>query len=234
MPEPAGAPDEWVRVDEAFKYQRGGLLPMAVFMTKNSPGLRTSPVKRGYWVVRRLLGEVIPPPPPKVPELPADEAKTDLPLTQILAKHRENKSCSVCHERFDSVGLIFENFGPVGEWRDKDLADRPVEAVAKFPGGNEGTGVAGLRSYIRDHRQDDFLDNLCRKLLSYGLGRTLVLSDEATVRDMRVRLAANDYRFSALVESIVTSPQFLGYATGVEQGSAGASPSRDNDAKSTE
>ena len=75
MPEVTGAPDHWVRVDDAGNYERGGLLPMAVFLTQNAPGLRTSPVKRGYWVVRRVLGEVIPPPPPVVPELPTDEAK---------------------------------------------------------------------------------------------------------------------------------------------------------------
>ena len=88
-------PDEWVRVDNARDYQRGGLLPMAAFLTQNSPGLRTSPVKRGYWVARRVLGEVIPPPPPTVPELPKDEAKLDLPLRDVLAKHRDNPACSV-------------------------------------------------------------------------------------------------------------------------------------------
>jgi hypothetical protein len=208
MPTVHAAADQWVKLENAGKYDRGGLLPMAVFLTKNSPGLRTSPVKRGYWVVRRLLGETIPPPPPDVPELPADEAKLDLPLPQMLAQHRDNKSCSVCHERFDSMGLVFENFGPVGERRTEDLAGRAVDATVTFPTGGEGNGVAGLRQYIREHRQDDFLDNLCRKLLSYGLGRSLVLSDEITVRDMRAKLAANDYRFSSLVESIVTSPQF--------------------------
>ena len=82
IPGVTGKKDDWVRVDDAGKYERGGLLPMAVFLTQSSPGLRTSPVKRGYWVVRRLLGEVIPPPPPKVPELPQDEAKTDAPLAR--------------------------------------------------------------------------------------------------------------------------------------------------------
>ena len=76
MPEVERRADHWVRVDDAGRYGRGGLLPMSVFLTQNSPGLRTSPVKRGYWVVRRVLGEVIPPPPPVVPELPEDEAKT--------------------------------------------------------------------------------------------------------------------------------------------------------------
>src|SRR4029453_16500698 len=94
--------DTWVRVDDANLYGRGGLLPMSVFLTQNAPGLGTSPVKGGYWVVRRVLGETIPPPPAVVPELPHDEAKLDLPLREVLAKHRENQSCASCHARFDS------------------------------------------------------------------------------------------------------------------------------------
>ena len=118
MPEPPG--DEWVHVEDARRYGRGGVLPMAVFLTKNAPGLRTSPVKRGYWVVRRLLGEVIPPPPPTVPELPKDEANLgELTLPQVLARHRADRSCAACHSRFDSVGLVFENYGPVGELRSE-------------------------------------------------------------------------------------------------------------------
>ena len=81
---------------------------MAVFLTKNAPGLRTSPVKRGYWVVRRLLGERIPPPPPNVPELPNDESKLgELTLRETLAKHRDHASCAGCHDRFDAIGLGF-------------------------------------------------------------------------------------------------------------------------------
>ena len=126
-------PIDWVRVDDANKYGRGGLLPMAVFLTQNAPGLRTSPVKRGYWVVQRVLGEVIPPPPPIVPELPNDEAKLDLPLREMLAKHRDNPACAGCHARFDSFGLAFEGYGPIGEARTKDLAGHPVETRADFP-----------------------------------------------------------------------------------------------------
>ncbi|HEY2156787.1 MAG TPA: DUF1592 domain-containing protein [Isosphaeraceae bacterium] len=203
-------PEDWVRVDDTRRYGRGGLLGMAVFLTKNAPGLRTSPVKRGYWVVRRMLGEEIPPPPPTVPELPKDEAATgDLTLPQLLARHRADKSCAACHDRFDSIGLAFEGYGPVGERRDRDLGGRPVEARATFPDGREGAGIDGLRQYLSDRRRDDFIDNLCRKLLAYGLGRTLLPSDEATVGAMKSRLAADGYRFGGLVESIVTSPQFL-------------------------
>src|SRR5439155_7228962 len=134
MPEMTRGPDEWVRVDDADRYGRGGLLPMAIFMTKNAPGLRTSPVKRGYWVVRRLLGETIPAPPAQVPELPNDEAKVELPLRELLARHRAEARCAKCHERFDAFGLVFEGYGPVGERRVKDLGGRPVEAHASFPG----------------------------------------------------------------------------------------------------
>ena len=209
MPRVYGAASNWVRIDNARDYQRGGLLPMAAFLTQNAPGLRTSPVKRGYWVARRVLGEVIPPPPPTVPELPKDEAKLDLPLREMLAKHRDNAACSSCHARFDSFGLTFENYGPVGETRTKDLAGRAVDTQATFPGGSQGAGLAGLQSYIRANREKDFLDNLSRKMLVYALGRSLLLSDEPLIQRMNAKLAANGHRFSALVETIVTSPQFL-------------------------
>jgi mono/diheme cytochrome c family protein len=209
MPEVKGGNDHWVRIDDADQYGRGGLLPMAAFLTQNAPGLRTSPVKRGNWVVKRVLGETIPPPPATVPELPRDEAATDLPVRDLLAKHRENATCAACHARFDSFGLAFEGYGPVGEKRSHDLAGREVDAHAAFPGGAEGTGVEGVQAYIRAHREQDFTDNLSRKLLAYALGRSLMLSDDAEVEKMKKALAANEYRFSALVEAIVTSPQFL-------------------------
>ena len=202
--------NEWIHVEDARPYGRGGLLPMSVFLTRNAPGLRTSPVKRGYWVVRRLLGEQIPPPPPTVPELPSDETQLgDFTLPQVLARHREDKACAGCHARFDGVGIVFEGYGPIGEQRVHDLAGRAVDTHATFPGGSEGAGIEGLRAYLKAHRQDEFLDNLCRKMLSYALGRTLLLSDDVTIDNMRAKLAANGYRFSSLIETIVTSPQFL-------------------------
>ncbi len=209
MPEPPGT-EEWLHVEDAQRYGRGGMLPMAVFLTKNAPGLRTSPVMRGYWVVRRVLGEQIPPPPPAVPELPKDEAKLgELTLPQLLARHRDDKNCAGCHRRFDSIGLVFEDFGPIGERRAKDLGGRPVQTAATFPDGNDRNGLTGLRQYLRDKRHDDFIDNLCRKLLSYALGRSLMLSDKKTLDTMRTKLTDDGYAFGSLVEAIVTSPQFL-------------------------
>ncbi|MDG1895840.1 MAG: DUF1592 domain-containing protein, partial [Fuerstiella sp.] len=210
LPGGASTADQWSRIDNAADYRRGGLLPMSVFLTKNAPGLRTSPVKRGYWVVRRLLGEQIPPPPPNVPELPDDESMLrELTLRQMLARHREHQSCAGCHDRFDSIGLAFEGFGPIGESRERDLGGRPVSTTATFPGGDEGTGLDDLRTYLRQHRQEEFVDNLCRKLLSYALGRSLILSDDLLIRKMRSQLGHDEFRFSSLVESIVNSSQFL-------------------------
>ena len=182
---------------------------MAVFLTQTSPGLRTSPVKRGFWVVRRLLGEVIPPPPAQVPELPQDEARTDAPLRDVLAQHRSNPACAGCHARFDAFGLAMEGYGPVGEARTKDLAGRAIDASATFPGAFHGSGFRGVQAYIKEKRQQDFLDNISRKLLSYALSRSLQLSDDPVVEEMKTRMSATGHRFGSLVETIVTSRQFL-------------------------
>jgi hypothetical protein len=201
--------NDWVRVPDADRYGRGGLMPMGVFLTKNSPGLRTSPVKRGYWVVRRLLGEYIPPPPAAVPELPKDESKLgERTLRQALEQHRANPACASCHARFDSYGLVFEGYGPIGERRSTDLGGKPVDTRAPFPGGVERSGLSDLRDFIRQKREKDFVDTLNRKLLSYALGRSLQPSDDSTLSSMQQRLAASGNRFSTLIETIITSQQF--------------------------
>ena len=84
-------------------------------------------------------------------------------------------------------GLAFEGYGPIGERRSKDLAGRPVDTQAVFPGGSQGAGFEGVQAYIREHRQKDFLDNLSRKLLAYALGRSLLLSDEPAIERMQTQ-----------------------------------------------
>ena len=156
--------EEWTRVDNATEYGRGGLLPMAIFLTQNASGLRTSPVKRGYWVVRRVLGEQIPAPPAKVPELPKDESQLgEKTLRQALEIHRKDPACGGCHARFDSYGLVFENFGPIGELRTKDGGGKPVDNRAPFPGGKDYAGLSGLQEFIRQRRQQDFVGTFSRK-----------------------------------------------------------------------
>jgi hypothetical protein len=128
----------------------------------------------------------------------------------VLEQHRANPLCASCHARFDSFGLVFEGYGPVGELRQNDLAGRMIGAIAEFPGdGGQGEGLQGVKDYINAHRQDDYLDNLSRKMLAYALSRSLLLSDEPLIEQAQTNLAAKDFRFGALVETIVTSPQFM-------------------------
>jgi hypothetical protein len=101
-----------------------------------------------------------------------------------------------------------EGYGPVGEARTKDLAGRAIDASATFPGNVQGSGFRGVQAYIRAKRQQDFLDNISRKLLSYSLGRTLQLSDDPLIDQMKTRMSATGYKFSSLVETIVSSRQF--------------------------
>jgi Protein of unknown function (DUF1585)/Protein of unknown function (DUF1588) len=144
-----------------------------------------------------------------VPELPADEAKMDLPLRQMLERHRANPSCAACHARFDSFGLAFETFDPVGRQRTSDLGGRAVDARAAFPGGVEGEGLQGIRQFIREHREANFVRGFTSKLLAYALGRSLGLSDELLIQEMGRKLVGNGYRFGTVIDSIVTSRQFL-------------------------
>jgi hypothetical protein len=139
-----------------------------------------------------------------------DEMKLgDMTLRETLSQHRANPACASCHAKFDAFGLVFEGYGPVGETRTQDLAGRPVQIDATFPDGTSGNGLEGLRAVMRAKGQGKFVDNLCRQLLVYGLGRSLLLSDEPLLAEMRKNLSTRGFKFGNLVQSIVTSRQFL-------------------------
>lgn len=209
MEYPGAGGGEWVRVP-AGEAGRGGILPMAAFLTANSPGLRTSPVKRGHWVASRVLGEHIPAPPPDVPDLPEDESGLgDLTLAQALARHRDHPNCAACHQRFDALGLVFENFGPVGEFRTRDLGDRPVSTTVTFPDGSAGEGLEGLRHYLASSRRGEFENSFTRQLMAYALGRSLILSDGPVIRGILEDINGDGFKTRALIEQIILSPQFL-------------------------
>jgi hypothetical protein len=200
---------DWEQASGLLQQGRGGLMGMAVFLTKNSQPARTSPVKRGFWVVHELLGEHIPAPPPNVPVLPAKETETKgKSIRELLAQHTENAMCARCHQRFDSVGLAMEGFDAIGKSRTKDLAGRPVDNLVRLPTGAEARGIPEYSKYLVDQRKDEFTHTLCKKLLGFALGRSLELSDRALIEKMQDELKKNDYRFSCLLETIVLSPQF--------------------------
>jgi hypothetical protein len=204
-----GKPGEWEQVSGLRKQGRGGALGMAVFLTKNSQQQRTSPVKRGFWVVHKLLGEHIPPPPPDVAVLPAKETDTNgKTIRQLMALHTTDARCARCHQRFDPVGLAMEGFDPIGRARTRDLAGRAIDNLVRLPDGKEARGVPEFATYLAEHRRDEFARTLCHKFLGYALGRSLQLSDGPLLEKMQADLRANNYRLSRLFELVALSPQF--------------------------
>ncbi len=200
---------EWRRVDGVSQYGRGGILGLAATLAKHSGASRTSPTLRGNWVSEVLLGEKLPKPPKDVPTLPEDEtAIQDLTVRQLVEKHASDARCAGCHVRIDPLGFSLEAFDTIGRHREKDLAGRPIDTHTKLNDGTELNGMSGLRDYLLTQRRDAFLDQFCRKLLGFALGRGVQLSDQPLLKTMRRELEANEYRFSSAVESIVRSRQF--------------------------
>lgn len=204
-----GTGNDWQEVSGLHAQGRSGVLGMAVFLTKNSQPQRTSPVKRGFWVVHHLLGEHIPPPPPDVVALPAKETDTGgKTIRELLKLHTDDAKCARCHVRFDDVGLSMEGFDAIGRARSKDLAGRAIDNLVPLPSGKEVRGVPEFAEYLAANRADDFCKTLSHKLLGYALGRSLQLSDQPLLDEMQEKLRKNDRRFGTLIESIVASPQF--------------------------
>ncbi|QEH32643.1 hypothetical protein OJF2_11220 [Aquisphaera giovannonii] len=188
--------------------ERGGLITQAAVLTVTSNPSRTSPVKRGKWVLEQILGTPPPPAPPNVPQL-ADDRKEPLKgtLRQRMEQHRSNPSCAACHSRLDPPGFGLENFDAVGAWRDKE-AGMPIDASAKLPGGESFRGPAELKAILRS-KKDQFTRCLAEKMLTYALGRGLEDFDGCTVDRIVQAVADGRYKFSSLVIAIVKSDPFL-------------------------
>jgi hypothetical protein len=193
------------RVELPPSSPRRGLLGKGSLLTLTSAPNRTSPVKRGQWVLSNLLGSPAPQPPANVETnleetAPAGEATT---MRERLEQHQANPSCAMCHSLIDPLGFALENFDSIGGWRDTE-AGRPVNAHGTFIDGSELDGVAGLRGLLLE-RRELFVQALTEKLLTYALGRTLETYDMPVVRSIVRTAAKDDYRFSALVQGIVAS-----------------------------
>ncbi len=189
---------------------RRGVLGWGVFLTGQSHPLRTSPVLRGNWILADLLGKPTPPPPAAVPELPPDEKNEQgLTIAQMLAKHRADAACAVCHDRMDPLGLALENFDPIGRWRDRDINGNSVNSEVVLHDGTPLAGFPGLIAYLDQQEQRQrFCERVSRKVLGYALGRTVLPGDAPLLDEIQQKLAAHEYRFSWILDSIVSSPQF--------------------------
>lgn len=204
-----GDSDAWRRAEGLRVAGRGGVLGFAATLAKQSGASRTSPILRGNFVSEVLLGEKLPKPPAGVPVLPEDEAATaGLTVRQLVERHTSDARCAKCHRRIDPLGFALEEFDAIGRRRDMDLASRPIDAHTTLPDGTQVDGLAGLRDYLTHTRRDALVRQFCRKLLGYSLGRSVQLSDQPLLDQMMERLAQNDFRFSAAVETILASEQF--------------------------
>jgi hypothetical protein len=186
---------------------RRGVLTQASILFLTSNPTRTSPVKRGQWILSNILGQPPPPPPPGIEELDED-GETLGSLREQMEQHRSNPSCAVCHRQMDALGFGLENFDVIGAWRDQD-GRFDIDPSGELPGNQRFSGPADLMEILAQSRRDDFTRCLAEKMLTYALGRGLGPYDRCAVNAILERMEQNEYRFSSLVMGVVSSDPFL-------------------------
>ena len=169
---------------------------------------RTSPVKRGVFVLNNIIGTPAPPPPPNVPALEASEKPSgDATLRDLLKAHRSQPLCASCHARMDPIGLAMENFNALGIWRDSER-NQSIDAAGKLITGESFDNVRELKHILATNHREDFYRCLTEKMLTYALGRGLEYYDVETVDRIVERLNQQNGRFSALLMGVIESAPF--------------------------
>jgi hypothetical protein len=199
------------RVSLADDSPRRGLLGQGSLLTITSHATRTSPVKRGKWILDNILGSPPPPPPPNVPPLPEQDkspTKRALTMRELMAAHRANPVCSACHSMIDPAGFALENFDAVGRFRTIDTESfTAVDASGTLPDGTPFAGLTEFRGALA-RKPERFAATLTEKLMVYALGRGIEYYDVPAVRKVVREAAGQDFRFSAIVLGIVESLPF--------------------------
>jgi len=188
---------------------RGGILGMSATLAATSFPTRTSPVRRGVWVLEQILGERVPPPPPDVPELDAQEAKSveGLTLRQRTELHTKDPVCANCHRVLDPIGFGLENFDAIGRWREKNEAGVAIDPAGTLPTGAGFTSPAELKRLLAG-REFDLARNLIERFMAYALGRSLEGYDEIVIDRLMARIAADDHRVRTIITEVITSYLF--------------------------
>lgn len=203
-----GIPDvegEGFRLVKVGNYSRGGLLGMGALLTRTSYPHRTSPVLRGNWVLRSILGTPTPPPPNDVPKLD-ENAKNARSLRERLEHHRADRACAVCHDKIDPLGFALERFDPIGRLRARDESGSAVDESARLRE-RTFTGLKGLQDFLRE-RSADFEAVFSRKLLGYALGRSVLPTDKLLLERMSKQMQDGDATLAGAVLEVVASSQF--------------------------
>ncbi len=200
----AGA--ELVDPSTNFSAMRGGLLRQGSILTVTSYATRTSPVLRGHWVLKNIVGAPPPPPPADVPALKDNTVDSQLSMRQRLAQHREQAACAVCHNLLDPVGFALENYDAVGRWREVEDG-QAIDARGGLSGHGDFVGVQGLEQALLS-QPELFVSTMTEKLMTYALGRGMDASDGPAIRSVVRQSGADDYRFASIIAAIVQSPPF--------------------------
>jgi hypothetical protein len=188
---------------------RGGILGMPATLATTSFPNRTSPVRRGVWVLEQVLGERVPPPPPDVPELEEQEQETaeGLTLRQRTELHQSDPTCANCHKILDPIGFGLENFDAIGRWREKNDVGLAIDSAGKLPSGESFSTPAELKGLLAQ-RKADLARNLAERLMAYALGRQLEGYDEVVIDQLMVKIAEDNYRVRTMITEIITSYLF--------------------------
>ncbi len=197
--------EEFRRVSLA-SVERRGVLTHASILTVTSNPTRTSPVKRGKWILENILNTPPPPPPPDVPELDEKQGELKGSLRQRMEMHRAKPLCASCHARMDPLGFGFENFDGIGAWRTRE-GKFPIDPSGVLPGGKSFKGPKELVAILKT-KAGEFRRCLAEKMLTYALGRGLESYDRCAVDDICTEIERNGNRFSALVLAVVRSEPF--------------------------
>jgi hypothetical protein len=194
-----------VRVDTTG-YPRAGIVTTAGLMTVLSYPTRTSPVKRGKWVMSALLCESPPPPPPDVEGLPADDESGELSLREQLELHRADPTCATCHRSMDAIGFAFEHYDGIGAYRTEDEFGHPIDATGRLP---DGVGFDDAIELMRPlSYSPKFSQCIVQKTFTYALGRVPTVEDVPTLEAIEAEFVEEDMRFEDLVRAIVQSEAF--------------------------
>ena len=203
--------DDMRLVDLPPDSPRGGVLTMGTVLAVTSNPTRTSPVKRGLFILDNILGTPPPPAPPNIPSLEASEKSSDgreLSMREALALHSSSPLCASCHNRMDPLGFAFENFNAMGLWREKDRGEPLPPASGKLVTGEPFADVRALKQLIVTSRRSDYYRCLTEKMLTYAIGRGPQPCDIQAVDTIVDRLEQTGGQFSTLIMGIVESPPF--------------------------
>lgn len=209
---PGVTSDEFQQVEIPDGSPRGGVLTMGVVLTLTSNPTRTSPVKRGLFVLDQILGSPPPPPPPQIPPLEQSiAANPSATVRERLLAHVADAACASCHRRLDPIGLTFEHFDAVGRWRDAEHGT-PIDSSGTLPGRVELAGIEDLKRHLLAN-SDQVIEAIAAKVLIYALGRGTEPFDRLAIRRIAARTHAHADRFGALIESVVLSDTFRSFRT---------------------